>query len=39
VADQLDDGYVALDSRTAAADFIAACRNVRYWARGAVVLT
>jgi catalase len=39
VADQLDDGYVALDSRTAAADFITACRNVRYWARGAVVPT
>jgi catalase len=36
VADQLDEGYVALDSRTAAADFLTACRDVRYWARGGV---
>ena len=33
VADQLDDGYLALDKRASAATFLERCRNVRHWAR------
>ena len=33
VGDELDDGYIELDRRTAIATFVEACRDVRYWAR------
>ena len=33
VAAELDDGYVALGGRNAAATFIERCRSVRYWER------
>ena len=33
----LDDGYVEIARRSAAADFIERCRDVRYWARASSV--
>jgi catalase len=33
VADRLDDGFIPLDADGGPATFVAACRNLRYWAR------
>ncbi len=37
IAEDLDDGCLALDQGTSAAGFVAACRGVRHWARESAV--
>jgi catalase len=37
VADELDEGYVALDKKASVATFLESCRQVRYWAREGAV--